>query len=94
MEVTRERGKNWLQMERMKNLETVKNLVRINGGWLEVLQHRMDFERYVMNALGCTLIMAKDYIDTIRGALVFEAKMKAKVGEQATSEGSIEGAPK
>jgi hypothetical protein len=54
----------------------------------------MDFERYVMSALGCTLIMAKDYIDTIRGALVFEAKMKAKVGEQATSEGSIEGAPK
>lgn len=78
----------------MKNLETVKNLVRINGGWMEVLQHRMDFERYVMNALGCTLIMAKDYIDTIRGALVFEAKMKAKIGEQATIEASIEGAPK
>lgn len=67
----------------MANLETVKNLVRINGGWTEVLLHRPDFERYVMNALGCTLLMAKDYVDTIRGALVFEAKVKAKVGEQA-----------
>lgn len=68
--------KNWLQEQRMRALQMVNDLARIHGGWSTVLSFRRDFEKTIMNTLGCSEKTAQDYIDTIRGALIFQAKIK------------------
>ena len=76
--------KNWLQEQRMRAIQTVNDLAKIHGGWQVVLSFRYDFERIVMNTLGCSEKTAQDYIDTIRGAAVFQAKIRDLQNQKPT----------
>lgn len=67
---------NWTQRKRLANLQKTREYVNTWGGWFTVLADRDGFENWLASMLGCTKMKATEYIDILRGTVIFEAKMK------------------
>lgn len=66
---------NWTQEIRKANLEKTEALIQSFGGYSRVLDDMHDFERYLAIELGCSVKTAREYVETVRGAQIFKAKM-------------------
>jgi len=65
---------NWTQIVRRKNLALTAKLIEDAGGYTSVLNDIHDFERYLALMIGCSIKTAKEYVETVRGALLFATK--------------------
>ena len=72
---------NWTQRQRIESLRQVRGYVVTWGGWGAVLWDKSNFESFIAERLGCTPVKAREYIETLRGSEIFEARMRAKVEE-------------
>jgi len=74
--------KNWTQELRRQNLKAVSELMAEHGGYSQIVMggHMPDFEAFVSLQIGCSLKIAKDYIETLRGAAVFYQTSKGTTG--------------
>jgi len=76
MAIRQKSRENWTQQIRKANLERVANYIEDFGGYSRVLNDMVDFERWLALQIGCSVKVAHDYIETVRGAQIFELKRK------------------
>ncbi len=74
---------NWQQETRKRTLNKVGELMQKAGGFSRILieEAMPDFEKYISFELGCSIRQAKDYIETLRGAAIFQAKLRGTSNE-------------
>lgn len=69
--------RNWTQEQRLGNLEKVRNLLKESGGLSGIIlrDDMSDFEKYVSANIGCSILIARDYITTLKGASIYAQKI-------------------
>jgi len=76
MAIRQKNRENWTQQIRKANLERVANYIEDFGGYSRVLNDMVDFEKWLAMKIGCSVKVAHDYIETVRGSQIFELKRK------------------
>ena len=67
--------KNYLQTMRKKNLDLTASLIKQFGNEKLMMSGGMgEFSQYLAFELGCSLKTAKEYVDTVRGAVIFKLR--------------------
>jgi len=53
------------------------------GGYSKILDDMHDFQRFLAFQLGCSIKTALEYIETVRGAQIFQAKTLDSINEKS-----------
>lgn len=73
---------NWTQDLRRKNLLKTQDIMKKLGGYSKILDNMHDFQRYLAFQLGCSIKKAAEYIETVRGAQIFQASTLDSLSEK------------
>lgn len=78
MEMNKVKSNYWQDVRKI-NLEKTAQLIKEYGGYGTILNDMNDFLNFLAFEFGCSRKIAKEYVETVRGAAIFRNKqMKEK----------------